>query len=313
MHYFVADAGDRLAGQYAVMPIRLQHRGQPLLGLLSLHTATDPDFERRGIFTALARELYARAASEAPIVYGFPNPNSGPALYRKLGWVELRPFPILIRPLGNTRGPVVVKRPRLSPLAWLSDSLALLALVPAWAVKHRFERTQAKVVELDSFDVWADELWDEISPLLGTCAVRDAAFLQWRFAESPFRYTLYGLDRGAGPSGFAVLGCRPWRGGKVADLMELIVRSEDRSGADLLVAKAVLDAWSMGAIALRAIVSPRHPHRGAFLKAGFLPVPERFKSDFSFGVGILDAAQLTPNEVLHIDDWYISGADLDYI
>src|SRR5436189_1970273 len=58
MYYFVADAGERLAGQYAMVPVRLQHGGKPLLGLLSLDTATDPDFARQGILTTHAKQLY---------------------------------------------------------------------------------------------------------------------------------------------------------------------------------------------------------------------------------------------------------------
>ena len=36
MYYLVADAGERLAGQYyATMPVRLQHEGKPVLGHLA--------------------------------------------------------------------------------------------------------------------------------------------------------------------------------------------------------------------------------------------------------------------------------------
>jgi hypothetical protein len=87
----------------------------------------------------------------------------------------------------------------------------------------------------------------------------------------------------------------------------------DRSGAELLVAQATVDAWASGSVALRAIVSPRHPHRRAFQKVGFLRMPARLKVNYSFGVCILDRSRVIPNALLHIDDWYISGADYDFI
>lgn len=310
LHYYVAESDGDIVGQNATLPVRLTHAGKNLAGLLSLHSVTDPAYGGRGIFTTLGEKLYSAVAPERPLVFGFPNPASAPIFYKKLGWVELRPFPVFIRPLGNIRGAVEDRRPGLSPLARLSDKLAPVGLIPAWAARRLAKRTGARVVTFDGFGAWTDELWEELRPSLGTCAVRDAAFFRWRFCESPFPYTLYGLDRGSGLVGFAALRTRP---GKLADLMELMVPPEDRSGAELLLAQAVCDAWAGGAFALRAIISPRHPHRAAFLKMGFFSMPRRLKGRYSFGACILDRSRVIPNALLHIDDWYISGADYDFI
>jgi hypothetical protein len=310
LYYYVAESEGAIVAQNATLPVRLSHAGKDLAGLLSLHSATDPEYGGRGLFTTLGVQLYAAAAAERPLVFGFPNPASAPIFYKKLGWVELRPFPGFIRPLGNIGGLVANWRPALSPLARLADALAPAGLMPALAARRLAKRGGAQVVTLDGFGPWSDRLWEELRPLLGTCAVRDAAFLQWRFRATPFHYTLYGLDRGNGPVGFAVLRARP---GKFADLMELMVPPGDRSGAELLLAQATCDAWAGGSIALRAIISPRHPHRAAFLKMGFLHMPRRLKATYSFGVCVLDRSPVIPNALHHIDDWYISGADYDSI
>ncbi len=311
---FVAESEGAVVAQHATLPVRLSHVGDDLPALAELNVATDPAFQGRGIFTALGERLQADVASECPLVFGFPNRTSAPIYYDKLSWVELRPFPVFVRPLGNTRGLVSEWRPTLSPFARVADALAPVGLAPGWAATRLAERTGARVVAIDSFGAWADELWRELRPFLGTCAVRDAAFLQWRFQATPFRdrYTLYGLDRGAGPVGFAVLNLRP---GMLADVMELMVRPGDSAGAQLLLARAIRDAWASGAPALRAIISPRHPNRDAFRKLGFLPMPARLKPKvgYSFGVCVLNRSLVTPNALLHIDDWYLSGADLDYI
>jgi hypothetical protein len=312
MFYRVAEAADRLAGQYATMPARFQHADREVTALVSLHTATDPDFGRRGIFTKLASQLYADAASQAVFVYGFPNVNSAPGLYQKLGWVELRPYPLFLRPLGNIKGPLAARRSSLAPFAAAVDTIAQVGIVPARVRTRRGRGQKSEVISIDSFGPWADQLWESLRSRLGTCAIRDASFLNWRFSESPFAYTIYGLDRGSGPVGFAVLSLRPWRGGHTADLMELMTPLDDPECADLLLARATIEAASRGAIAIRAIVSPHHPHRRAFLKSGFLPVPKRFKQNYSFGVRVLEPSNVIPNRLLHVDDWYISGADLDY-
>jgi hypothetical protein len=312
MYYFVADAGERLAGQYATMPVRLQHDGKPVLGLLSLDTATDPDFERQGVFTTLARELYERAAGEAPIVFGFPNVNSAPGFYRKLGWVELRPYPLLVRPIGNAEEAIRAWKPRLAPLGSLIALLAPLLRALEHVIKVTGERGSASVRTLDGFSGWADDLWAGLSAQLGTCAVRDAAYLNWRFCSAPYAYRRYALHRGAGPVGFAVTTFRPFRGGKLAYLMELMVPEDDCAGARLLLAHTCLDAAREGATAIVTLATQRHPHRRAMLQSGFVPAPEPLKAKFSFGVRH-NGPGIVPNELFHMDDWYLSGADLDTI
>jgi GNAT superfamily N-acetyltransferase len=313
LYCYVAESDGVIVGQQAAMPVRLTHAGKELAGILSLHSATDPAFQGRGIFTKLATKLQTTAASGRPVLFGFPNPASAPIFYNKLGWVELNPFPVFARPLGNIRRPAKARRPWLAAPARIADALAFGGLVPAWGAKRRTELTGARAVPLEGFGPWADRLWTELRPQLGTCAVRDARFLQWRFCESPFQYRLYGLDRGEGPVGLAVVRCRPWKGGTMADLMELMVSPGDTAGADLLLATAILDAWAEGAIALRAFVSPRHPHRAAFRKAGFFRLTAKMRAIYSFGVCILDGSMVIPNELMHIEDWYISGADLDFV
>jgi len=95
--------------------------------------------------------------------------------------------------------------------------------------------------------------------------------------------------------------------------MELLAMPEDFIGARALVASSILYAAGRKATAVRAIVSGRHPHLSVFRRAGFLRPPTRFSGHESFGVLVLNAGSVSPNDVLHADDWYISGADLDFM
>lgn len=308
-HYLVADAGDRLAAQYATMPVRAQHDGEPTLALLSLHTATDPDFERRGLFTGLARQVYEEAADEAPIVFGFPNPSSAPGFYRKLEWVELRPFPLLVRPLGRVGELAAAARPRLAPAA---RALRLARPLLDLSASPRLRRGRgARVTALDGFGPWADELWQELAPSLGTCAVRDAAYLEWRFCRGPFSYRRYALERSGDPVGFAVTTLATARGVPVAYLMELMAAPDDVRGARLLLANALADAARDGAAAVYAIATSRHPHHRTLRRAGFL-AGGSLGTTFSFGVR-RNGPAARPDALFHVDDWYLSGADLDYL
>lgn len=305
LQYWLADTGTTLAGQYAVMPIRIQHAGKPMLALLSLDTGTDPAFERQGVLTTLALRLYDEASAIAPLVYGFPNPKSAPVLYQKLGWVELRPFPLLARPLrGMSR---LVGKPWLRALDVIEPVLRAATAVDGSLARLR----GARVVELDGFGPWADELWTAVAPRLGTCAIRDRAFLEWRFCRAPHRYRIRGLQRDGRIVGFAVSRVHPWRGERLARLMELLVHPDDAVGARALLADVIAHASAERAVALHAVVGHTHPHRREMFRAGLLPVPARVWPGQSFGARI-NGPGVLPDKALHASDWYISGADMDF-
>jgi GNAT superfamily N-acetyltransferase len=80
-------AGDRLAAHYATCPTLARVGGRSLKGLLSLNTATHPDFQGQGLFTTLAAATYERAADAGyDFVMGVANENSTPGFLRRLGF-----------------------------------------------------------------------------------------------------------------------------------------------------------------------------------------------------------------------------------
>jgi len=310
--YLLADAGERLAGQYATVPVRLQHRGEPTRGLLMVDMATDPAYRHQGVFTALARAIYDGSAAEYPIVFGFPNTTAAPIHYGQFGWVELRPFPLLVRPLADLGAALAAQAPKLAPIGRPLDALLWTVGAIERTLVSACELGSARVLALDRFCGWTDELWAGMSGELGTCVIRDAAYLNWRFCSSPYRYRRYALHRHGRPVGFAVIAFETTPLGRLCHLMELMAPKEDRAGALLLLLRAYLEAAREGACALCAIATRRHPHRRTMLGSGLLPAPRRLRARWSFGVRH-NGAGATPNDLFHIDDWYLSGADRDTI
>ncbi|MDB5477232.1 MAG: hypothetical protein JWP49_2743 [Phenylobacterium sp.] len=79
--------GGRLAAHYVTCPTEAIVDGRPVKGLLSLNTATDPDYQGRGLFTALAEASYERGrAAGYAFVIGVANANSTPGFLRRLGF-----------------------------------------------------------------------------------------------------------------------------------------------------------------------------------------------------------------------------------
>jgi len=84
-----ADAwdGERLAAHYVTCPLEAVVEGRVARGLLSLNTATHPDYQGRGLFTQLAGAAYARGADAGyEFVIGVANANSTPGFLKRLAF-----------------------------------------------------------------------------------------------------------------------------------------------------------------------------------------------------------------------------------
>jgi GNAT superfamily N-acetyltransferase len=101
---FDAWEGDRLAAHYVCVPASVRIGGAPMRALLSLNTATHPDFQGKGLFTKLADRTYSAGATQGfDLVYGVANANSTPGFVRKLGFSLVTPLDSWIG-IGRLRG-----------------------------------------------------------------------------------------------------------------------------------------------------------------------------------------------------------------
>ncbi len=90
---FDARDGDRLAAHYVCIPARAQIAGAQVRVLLSLNTATHPDYQGKGLFTQLAERTYATGTDQGfDCVYGVANANSTPGFTRKLQFQLVGPL-----------------------------------------------------------------------------------------------------------------------------------------------------------------------------------------------------------------------------
>ncbi|MFC0166882.1 GNAT family N-acetyltransferase [Pseudoduganella danionis] len=121
---FDAWDGDTLAAHYVCLPAQARFEGQLIRVLLSLNTATHPNYQGQGLFSQLAHMCYdAATALGYDAVYGVANANSTPGFIRKLGFQLVRPLeariglgPLLRRP--STRTPSFERYWSAAALAW---------------------------------------------------------------------------------------------------------------------------------------------------------------------------------------------------
>jgi hypothetical protein len=84
---------DRLAAHYVCVPAHARLSGRDCRVLLSLNTATHPDFQGKGLFTRLADQTYAAGAQQGfDAVYGVANASSTPGFLKKLGFTLVSPL-----------------------------------------------------------------------------------------------------------------------------------------------------------------------------------------------------------------------------
>ncbi|MGH8853306.1 MAG: GNAT family N-acetyltransferase [Telluria sp.] len=151
--------GERLAAHYVCIPARAWVEGLEVRVLLSLNTATHPDYQGKGLFTKLAAMTYEAGAQQGyDGVYGVANANSTPGFVRKLGFQLVRPLEARVG-LGRLRHAPKAAAPALSfERSWSLDALAWRCANPHNRVsqRHAGGRLQLHAAALSHIPAYAE-------------------------------------------------------------------------------------------------------------------------------------------------------------
>jgi GNAT superfamily N-acetyltransferase len=220
----LATEGDAVAGVLGASCYLAVVDGEEALVALPLYAATDPAFQGRGIFQRLNAEV-ERAAREAGarLELGFTNREAGPIYVGKLGWLDVDRLRIWARPL--------------LPFGRRSSG------------------------DLETFGSDQEEAYRRIAPRLRSHFVRSAAYLNWRYADSPRAYALV-----ASSNGYAVVGRKRLRGVGAAFVADLVAPSARE-------ALWLLRRCARVARGARVLLALPHLHRAAYAAFGFVPTP----------------------------------------
>ena len=164
-------------------PRRMVCGGKPMLAGVLVDLTVLP--AHRSLWPALSLQmaLLEAGAKRFALLYGFPNPKAA-AIFRRVGYT---PLCKLVRHARVLRHGDYARRriPALfaAPAGWLSDAADRLRL-RAWkgGLRGRWQ---------DQADEALGALWSPGSADGGPVAIRDLAFLQWRFDNSPLGKVRY--------------------------------------------------------------------------------------------------------------------------
>lgn len=167
---WVATAARKVVGFRAMMPWQFRSTAGIQRAVRAVDTATHPDFQRQGIFSALNSLAVGWLATEGiDFVFNTPNAESLPG-YLKQGWVDRGPVPLVARPSG-VRGAIAMASAR--------------GRAEKWSERIEIGVAPSEVTPLEP-------------PLTTKLATNTTpAFFSWRFAGGPVHYRAL-AESGAG-------------------------------------------------------------------------------------------------------------------
>ncbi len=224
-YMWVATDGDRIVGLRAFMRWEFVRGGEVLHAVRAVDTATHPDIQGRGLFTAMTMHgLDEIKADGIDFVFNTPNDKSRPG-YLKMGWQEVGKLPVAIRVAGPGSA-VRMVRSRVASSHW---PLEADFGVPVMDAVVDFAAADASMLDRST-----------ITTNVST------PFYEWRYGADFLGYRAV-----AGDGGHLVCRVRQRGDAKelvMLDLPGLDVSSVDRIARRLLKANGLDHALRIGAI-----------------------------------------------------------------
>ena len=167
---WVATDGDRVVGLRTLMRWEFDTPSGRARAVRAVDTATHPDYQGRGIFSALTRRAVDELTSEGvDFVFNTPNDKSRPG-YLKMGWQEVGRLPTGLRPASIPALPRIAAA-RVPAEIWSVPTDAGLAIEFAFAD-----------------DAAVEELLAAVPSQAGVTTRRTPAYLRWRYGFGPLAY-----------------------------------------------------------------------------------------------------------------------------
>jgi GNAT superfamily N-acetyltransferase len=215
---WIASDDDRVVGFRAFMRWEfVTPDGDRIRAARAVDTATDPEYQGRGIFTRLTQSAVEQLPAEGvQLIFNTPNERSLPG-YLKMGWRQVGRLGVAVNPTG-ARFPLVVMTARGAasrlPVRTTVGLPASEALQPSEPVAA---------------------LLDAVAPAAGLTTRRTPEFLRWRYGHPPLGYRVL-LQRSSPEQGVAVFRRRRRGSALEAVLCELLVPA----GADAAATESEL-------------------------------------------------------------------------
>jgi GNAT superfamily N-acetyltransferase len=240
------DDDGRVVGVVAMSFLRMAIGGEEVVVGMPVGLATDPAHRGRGVFLTLQRTNEERAREEGVrLLLIVPNAASAAILTSHLGWTPLPPLRVWARVRASSSG-------ALGASGRSGASGAAGASGASGPPGNHSRRSRGRARQVNRFTRQVT-LCHKASGPARELVLRDAAYLDWRFADAPRPYVLL-----EGGDGYAVAGRRRRAAVTAVSCGGLLSDVAAASGSRLLVA------------------APPPWERGRYALAGYVPTPRTF-------------------------------------
>lgn len=222
--------GADVVASYSAFPVDVRYDDCCVRTMVSMTTMTHPQWQGRGLFPKLARELYEHARTlDIACVWGFPNANSHPAFNKKLGWTDIYEIPTFKLLLENI------------DLSALPDTESVVDFDDRFLLQY------------------------PVDPGDGLVRVgRSGEYLRWRYGQHPFNnYKNFVLSSGGFVSSYVV--AKIYENG--FDLVD--VECSGAEEGMLLLAHVVKHAAALGLAELNCWCPTHHPMHAVYERLRF--------------------------------------------
>ncbi|MFC1964604.1 GNAT family N-acetyltransferase [Chloroflexota bacterium] len=204
---WLAEDGDMLVGMKSMIPKMIKILGKVLEAAETGDTFTHPNYQRRGIFTALFKDARKCGLdSRIGFIYGTPNRKSLPGYEKKLDYAQV---PIKLHGLLKPLHPKQLLKTKLhySPLASILSPIVEIVSRAIFRIGVKgIARTGVFVYTEPAFPDDIDALWEQVSKDYDIILTRTKSYLEWRYVTNPDTYSiLIARDREGIISGYMVI------------------------------------------------------------------------------------------------------------
>lgn len=216
---WLAREGTTVIGQYATMPVKLAVDGQEIDAAWGMDVMVAPERQRQGLGDQLFRTWDRHVGASL----GLGLSDSSYRLFQKMKWPDVGPVPCLVKPLSRR----ALRRPTW-PVA-LNRLVSYLTL-PWVRLVARQRPLEGEVRALRHFDDRFTRLWDRVKGKFSLIVRRDAAYLNWKYIQSPHvRYSVAVLERGDEAAGYVVYRHVREPRGRVTILVDFLTDPSDET------------------------------------------------------------------------------------
>ena len=313
-YVLLLEQGNRLAAMTAALPQAFLINGERHLVCSSCDSAVHPDF--RG--SSLSMRISIRMSVEHGLIQGWSNKSSiavGKRFSRKnynqwrhrtnATWRTMRVVP-LVKPIDWSY--MVHRSTNINLPGHIAAAVATGAQRVAAPFGKPTPAADIDVFRLENFDSRIDDLWRRASREHSVIAIRDSAYLNWRFNGRPdATYVCLAAADGSNLLGYLVYRMVEQDGARWAYIVDFLTEGDPASTFALLVARAEELMMRDGAKAIVCFIA-KAPFRQALRRAGFYPSVFGTRS-YLTGAVITEDLRLQP--FAEIQKWFVSMADGD--